>query len=105
MPDLRYAREKLGDAVEELVGAPYINQRLLTAYMRLGPLQPGQLPDDLQEEFSRVKQALSFVPVGKVGERTLTSTLDSMSDEEAEALARTIFELFLRLCYLIEETG
>jgi hypothetical protein len=95
---MRYdsAVEKLGVAVHRLVGLGDIKDRLHQAYLSFEPLQPEDLPEHLRDEFRELKNALTWLPVDEPGQQegTLASTLDRMSDGEADRLARKIYELY-----------
>lgn len=77
-----------------------IKERLLTAYAsQLSRINArGDLPPELLEEFCQLRNAISDaeMPYG-YGERA-AKKIPSMNEEQASALARSIFEMFLRFC-------
>lgn len=77
-----------------------IKERLLMAYAaQLSRLNPSaDLPPELLPGFYQFRNAISDadVPYG-YGDRA-AKRIREMSDEQASELARSIFEMFLRLC-------
>jgi hypothetical protein len=75
-----------------------IKERLLAAYAsQLSRVNAQEdLPPELLEEFCQLRNAISDaeMPYG-YGERA-AKKIQSMSEEEASALARSIFEMFLK---------
>ena len=99
-----YAREKLGQFLDVWEGPGPAKGRLLRGWM-YGPNQviPGYLPDGLRQEFEALNEALNWVPPGPetAGDEypggNFRSTIEVMSDEEAEAIADRIKELHASL--------
>lgn len=94
------SRERFRKAVGILVDEKdRIKERLLTAYASQLSLidQNHDLPKELVSEFEGVRYALSDaeMPYG-YGEHA-AKKLHDMTDEEASALARTIYSIFLKL--------
>jgi hypothetical protein len=89
-----YALEKLGVAVQRLVGVGDIRERLYEAFKSLITLQPRDLPEHIRDEFSALRRDMTWVPVDQVGEGQLKSTLRAMTDEEADRLAKEIYVLY-----------
>jgi len=97
MKYLTYAREKLGLAVDALVGPqPSYRQRMLDAYRHWHVLDPNNLPDDLAEEIRRLRDAISWLPPSdeEPDEGSIEETLREMSAEEYKELAQLIVRLF-----------
>jgi hypothetical protein len=82
-----------------------IKERLMMAYAsQLSRINAREdLPPELVDEFCRLRLAISDaeMPYG-YGERA-AAKVRHMSDEQASELARSIFEMFLRLCGLPTE--
>ena len=97
MPNLGYARDKLGLAVDALVGVGDYRQRLLAAYDHLGWLsQPGHLPEDLAVKIEGFREALSWLPPSEANpeEGNVVGTLREMPAEEYEELAHLVATVF-----------
>lgn len=98
----------LSDAQERFTGAVgiladekgRIKERLLMAYAsQLSLVNAKQdLPFELLNAFYELRNAISDaeMPYG-YGERAATK-IDAMSEEQASAIAATIFQMFLKLC-------
>jgi hypothetical protein len=95
-----YAFGKLGQAIEELVGAGGVKERLEAATIKLAPIFPDDFPaGHLRDEYSDIRQALTWIPPEEGSgqgllESTLESTLEAMTEEEAADLAKSIFSLY-----------
>ena len=89
--------EKLAQAVGELIKAGDIRVRLYKAFRRFLPLFTRDLPEDLQAELVELKRDLSRLPPEFEDQGTAVVTIESMTEQEAQALATRIFELHLRL--------
>jgi hypothetical protein len=92
-----YAFAKLGQAIEELVGAGDIKDRLGTATMTLAPIFPDDFPEGhLRDEYASIREALTWVPPEEGSRQGLLgTTLDAMTEEEAGALAERLLSLYL----------
>lgn len=89
-----YAFAKLEQAIEELVGAGDVKERLDTAGRTLAPIFPDDFPEPLRTEYASIREALTWLP-GEEGKGTAETTLDAMTEDEAGALARRLFSLYL----------
>ena len=90
-----YALEKLERAVEELVRAGEIRDRLFAAAMAFAPVFPEDFPDNLREDYMRIREALTAAPPeGGAGQGTVQATIGAMGAEEAGALSKKIFSLY-----------
>ncbi len=97
MPNLGYARDKLGLAVDALVGVGDYRQRLLAAYDHLSWLsQPGRLPEDLAEKVERFREAVTWLPPSEANpeEGSVVETVREMPAEEYEELAHLVVTMF-----------
>jgi hypothetical protein len=94
--DLSHAYEKLGLAIDVLVGLGEYRQRLLAAHHHLHVLSPKQVPDDLAPQLRRYREATSWLPPSEANpeEGNIIGTLREMSSEEYEDLARLVVRLF-----------
>jgi hypothetical protein len=80
-------------AVSDLVGHGVLRQRLVDGCVNnLLRLKPEDFPPELRGKWERFKDALTWMPVEKPGEGTLTSTQRHMTDVEAEGLAQKVLE-------------
>jgi len=91
-----YAFGKLEQAIEELVGAGDVKARLEAATMKLSPIFPKDFPaGHLRDEYADLRQALIWLPPEEgSGQGVLSSTLKAMTEEQAGALAKSIFSLY-----------
>ena len=90
-----YAFGKLEQAIEELVGAGEVKERLTLATMTLVPIFPDDFPaGHLRDEYADIRQALARPPPEGSGQGLLESTLEAMTEEEAGALAKSLFSLY-----------
>ena len=91
-----YAFGKLEQAIGELVGAGDVKDRLEVATMTLAPIFPDDFPaGHLRDEYSDIRQALTWIPPQEGrGQGLLESTLEAMTEEEAAALAKSLFSLY-----------
>lgn len=96
--DPHNAREKLIGALETLVGAGPIKERLRLAAVKFGALQT--------EDFAHGEQRGRYTTIRAdlTTEGTIDATIDRMSVEEAEDLTERIVQLF-RVVAFPEETA
>ena len=87
---------KLEQAIEELVGAGDVKERLEAATMKLSPIFPEDFPaGHLRDEYADIRQALTWLPPEEgSGQGLRESTLEAMTEEEAGALAKSLFSLY-----------
>ena len=87
---------KLEQAIEELVGAGDVKERLEVATMTLAPIFADDFPaGHLRDEYADIRQALTWSPSEEGrGQGLLESTLEGMTEEEAGALAKSLFSLY-----------
>jgi hypothetical protein len=95
--DPLYALGKLGVALSALVGPAEMKERLFTAGMVLLPVEPGDFPEELRNEYTRLWQSLTRLSEEEPGQGTLHATINAMSVEEAENTAQKILELYMRM--------
>jgi hypothetical protein len=93
-----YAREKLWQAVDGLVGDGSIQDRLASAAMILTRLhRPDEdIPKELREEFKAVMHALTK-ETAQGNEGNIVATTRKLSSEEGAKLAHRIFSLYVQL--------
>ena len=91
-----YAFGRLEQAIEELVGAGDVKERLEVATMTLAPIFPDDFPaGHLRDEYADIRQALSWLPPEEESAQGLPeNTLDAMTQEEAGNLAESLFSLY-----------
>jgi hypothetical protein len=104
-PDkLLYTREKLGEAVRELVTQPgRVQERLYHADLAFAhQIDPEYFPDEgLRRTFIGIKDDLRFdEPIGAEGR--ILGTLGKTNDEDASAIAYRIWNLYLDVRGLLE---
>ena len=87
---------KLEQAIEELVGAGDVKERLEAATTKLAPIFPDDFPaGHLRDEYADIRQALTRLPPEERSRRGLAeSTLEAMTEEEAGTLAKSLFSLY-----------
>lgn len=93
-PGFTYAFGKLEQSIEELVGAGEIKDRLDTAGKTLAPIVPEDFPEPMRAEYASIYEALTWVP-GEEGKGTAETTLEAMTEGEADTLAKRLFSLYL----------
>ena len=91
-----YAFGKLEQAIRELVGAGDVKERLKVATMALVLIFPDDFPaGHLRDEYADIRQALTWLPPEEGSEQgLLESTLEALTEEEADALAKSLFSLY-----------
>jgi hypothetical protein len=91
-----YAFGRLEQAIGELVGAGHVKERLKVATMTLVPIFPDDFPaGHLRDEYADIRQALSWLPPEEgSGQGLHESTLEAMTEEEAGALAKSLFSVY-----------
>jgi hypothetical protein len=87
---------KLEQAIEELVGAGDVKERLEAATITLAPIFPEDFPaGHLRDEYADIRQALTWLPTEKgSGQGLLSSNLEAMTEEEVGSLAKSLFSLY-----------
>src|SRR5215207_5279160 len=87
---------KLEQAIEELVGAGDVKERLEAATITLAPIFPDDFPaSHLRDEYADIRQALTWLPPEEgSGQGLLSSNLEAMTEEEAGSLAKSLFSLY-----------
>ena len=86
---------KLEQAIEELVGAGDVKERLESATITLAPIFPDDFPaGHLRDEYADIRQALTWLPSEEgSGQGLAESALEAMTEEEAGTLAKSLFSL------------
>jgi hypothetical protein len=86
---------RLEQAIGELVGAGDVKERLKVA-TTLMPIFPDDFPaGHLRDEYADIRQALSWLPPEEgSGQGLHESTLEAMTEEEAGALAKSLFSVY-----------
>jgi hypothetical protein len=87
---------ELEQAIGELVGAGDVKERLEIAATTLVLIFPDDFPaGHLRDEYADIRQALAWPPAEE-GSRQglLDSNLESMTEEEAGELAKSLFSLY-----------
>jgi hypothetical protein len=87
---------KLEQAIEELVGAGGVKERLEAATITLAPIFPEDFPaGHLRDEYADIRQALTWLPPEEgSGQGLAESDLEAMTQEEAGSLAKSLFSLY-----------
>jgi hypothetical protein len=96
---------KLEQAIEELVGAGDVKERLEAATMKLSPIFPEDFPaGHLRDEYADIRQALTWLPPEEgSGQGLAESNLEAMTEEEAETLAKSLFSLYTSAAEALHE--
>lgn len=92
-----YAEEKFAIALHVMAtGQGILQDRLLSAYLSFHTVREDDLPEYLHEDYSWIVKSLTDKPaMGDEG--TLAATLVEMSGDDAQAIARRIYELTAQL--------
>jgi hypothetical protein len=100
-----YAFGRLEQAVEELVGAGGVKERLEAATITLAPIFPDEFPaGHLRDEYADIRQALTWLPPEEgSGQGLAESTLEAMTEEEAGTLAKSLFSLYTSAAEALHE--
>jgi hypothetical protein len=87
---------KLEQAIEELVGAGDVKERLEAATTKLAPIFPDDFPaGHLRDEYADIHKALTRLPPEERSRQGLAeSTLEAMTEEEAGTLEKSLFSLY-----------
>jgi hypothetical protein len=87
---------KLEQAIRELVGAGDVKERLKVAATKLVLIFPDDFPaGHLRDEYADIRQALAWPPPEEESRQgLLESNLEAMTEEEADALAKSLFSLY-----------
>ena len=96
---------KLEQAIEELVGAGDVKERLEAATITLSPIFPEDFPaGHLRDEYVDIRQALTWLPSEEgSGQGLLSSNLEAMTEEEAGSLAKSLFSLYTSAAEALHE--
>jgi hypothetical protein len=96
---------KLEQAIEELVGAGGVKERLEAATITLSPIFPDDFPaGHLRDEYADIRQALTWLPPEEgSGQGLAESNLEAMTEEEAETLAKSLFSLYTSAAEALHE--
>jgi ferric-dicitrate binding protein FerR (iron transport regulator) len=94
---IHYTREKLGQALDMLVGAAPIQDRLTYAAEYLIRLKADDIPDTERGEFEAVMRAFSRHPAEKEGEGSIRASARKLTDQEGAAVARKILSIYIRI--------
>jgi hypothetical protein len=86
---------KLEQAIGDLVGAGDIKERLEIAATTLVLIFPDDFPaGHLRDEYVDIRRALAWPPPEGSRQGLLSSNLEAMTEEEAGALAKSLFSLY-----------
>jgi hypothetical protein len=87
---------RLEQAIEELVGAGGVRERLEVATVTLAPIFPDDFPaGHLRDEYADIRRALTWTSPGEgSGQGLRESTLEAMTEEEAGEFAKSLFSLY-----------
>ena len=96
---------KLEQAIEELVGAGDVKERLESATITLAPIFPDDFPaGHLRDEYADIRQALTWLPPEEgSGQGSPESDLEAMTEEEAGTLAKSLFSLYTSAAEALHE--
>ncbi len=94
--DFSYGKQKFYEAVDSLVGAGSLQDRLSFAAVALLTLRShteDYLPEDLHERFDALVKALTTVPLSSASGYTARP----LTDDDGRALAHEIFSIYTQL--------
>ena len=91
-------------AISVLCGRGELKQRLVSAYQdNLAELEDSELPIDVRQAFSELRERLSCVaPLN--GEGPIRASVRKMSVDEADACARMVADIHLEVLRLVDDT-
>jgi hypothetical protein len=91
-------------AVLVLCGRGELKQRLISAYQdHLADLEDSELPNDVRQIFSELRERLSCVaPLN--GEGAIRASVRKMSVDEADKCARLVAEIHIEVMRLVDDT-
>jgi hypothetical protein len=92
-----YVREKLWQALDVLVGAKPIQDRLAYAADALIRLKSSEIPDEERAEFDAVMHALTKYPAETEGEGSIRASVRKLTNDEGAELARKILSIYIRI--------
>ena len=90
-----YAREKLYQAIDCLVGAGSIQERLIWAANCLISLTSDDFPEEERQTFEDLWSELTRYPNDHAG--AITDSVNRLHEEEATKVARGIFSLYITI--------
>jgi len=94
--DFLYAFAKLERAIEELVGAGEVKDRLDAAARASFMIFAEDFPPDLQDEYRAIHEALTWLPgEDHPPKGTAETTLESMTEDEAAALSKRLLSFYI----------
>lgn len=94
---LTYVFDKLNNCVLSLVkGSESVQERLFNAFRSLNSLKLDDFPEKLQKDFQEIQNELMKVEALR-NEGRLKATQKILSDEQADALAEKILNLFISI--------
>jgi len=89
-----YAYEKFSIAIRGMASSPQnIKDRIRNAHLHFHTLKSDDLPQDSRLKYENLTTKLTSVRA-KENEGSVRASLDAMSDNEAEELARVIVDLY-----------
>jgi hypothetical protein len=92
---ISYVQEKLWQALDTLVGAGSLQERLAYAAEYLIRLKIDEIPDRWRAEFRTVMDSLTRYPAEEEGDGSIRASVRKLTDEEGEAIARKIMSIYI----------
>ena len=89
-----HARELFYNATLLLIGARDIRERVIGSAMAFSHVRESEVPPDLLNTLKELRADVARVP-GPDG--SITATVNSLNDDEAEALGHRIFDFYIAL--------
>jgi len=87
------AKQKFFEALNALIGAPTVDQRLTYAANYLVQLQPEDLPAEMRGDYEQLRCALTTIPLSSA----TGYVIRPVSEEKARELKQTIDEMYAKL--------
>jgi hypothetical protein len=100
--DLKYAREKLGAAVECLVGSESLRERLWQAFLECHVLQTQHLGAELGKRWNKVRESLNTIRALDENSGRVQATLTFSAVKYLAGIAREILEIYGEVVEAVE---
>jgi hypothetical protein len=92
-----YVREKLWQALDVLVRAGSVQERLVYAADYLLRVKADEIPQPQRGEFEAVMHTLTKHPAEREGEGSIHASVRKLTDAEGSALAQKILSIYIDL--------
>jgi hypothetical protein len=94
---LSYGWQNFHKAILSLSGDSPLRQRVINAIQNLHTVKPGDLPEDLRDEFDAFWKEMTSVQ-GNLSEGSIAATVNSLSDERLKEVSVKIVHMHDDVC-------